>query len=165
MQNAKFITSRGFTLMEILISMMILAALGVVGVAYLGGYHRSASIESEAEKITAYLRQVQNKALSGEAITGEDPTDWGVRFVNPTGGEGYYAIFRGSSFDPANSDETVYLPKEVLFLDPAASSTKDIVFQRVTGRPIATSTIILQSAANANLIRAISVNSLGQVSY
>lgn len=165
MKNAKIITSHGFTLIEILISITILAALGVVGVAYLGGYRQSVSLDSEAEKITAYLRQVQNKALSGEAISGQDPTDWGVHFVNALSGEAYYAVFRGSSYSAEASDETIYLSKQVKFVDPAASSTKDIVFQRITGRPTATTTIILQSAAKADLISTISINSLGQVSY
>lgn len=147
-------------MIEIIISMAILAAIGVVSIAYLGGYRRSVSIDSEAEKITAYLRQVQNKAMSGES-----GINWGVHFVNPQTGDDYYAIFRGSSYSADASDETIYLSKQAQFSDPAASSTKDIVFQRITGRPTATTTIILQSAANANLTRTISINSLGQVSY
>lgn len=165
MKNAKVITSHGFTLIEIIISVAILAALGVVGVAYLGGYRQSASVDSEAEKITAYLRQVQNKAMSGEAVSGQNPTEWGVHFVNPSSGSGYYAVFRGVTYSEEVSDETIYLSKQVRFSDPAASSTKDIIFQRITGRPTATTTIILQSAAKADLIRIISINSLGQVSY
>lgn len=156
---------KGFTLIEIIISITILAAIGVASIAYLGGYRRSVSVDSEAEKITAYLRQAQNKAMSGEAVSGQDPTNWGVHFVNPASGTAYYAIFRGSSYSADVSDETIYLSQQVQFSDPAASSTKDIVFQRITGRPTATTTIILRSVANANLTRTISVNSLGQASY
>ncbi|HOX21382.1 MAG TPA: prepilin-type N-terminal cleavage/methylation domain-containing protein [Candidatus Paceibacterota bacterium] len=165
MKNSKFTKSWGFTLIEVILSMAILTVLGVVGVSYLGGYRKSANITSEAEKITAYLRQAQNRAISGEAVSGQGPTDWGVHFVNSASGEEYYALFRGSSYGVDVSVETVYLSNQVRFLDPAASSTKDIVFQRISGRPVATTTIILQSVANSDLIRSISINSLGQVNY
>ncbi|HRY76623.1 MAG TPA: prepilin-type N-terminal cleavage/methylation domain-containing protein [Candidatus Paceibacterota bacterium] len=165
MKNSKFTKSWGFTLIEVILSMAILTVLGVVGVSYLGGYRKSANITSEAEKITAYLRQAQNRAISGEAVSGQGPTDWGVHFVNSASGEEYYALFRGSSYGVDVSVETVYLSNQVRFLDPAASSTKDIVFQRISGRPVATTTIILQSVANSDLTRSISINSLGQVNY
>lgn len=152
-------------MIEVIISMTILTIIGVVGIAYLGGYRQSANVVSEAEKITAYLRQAQSRAMSGEAVSGQNPTDWGVHFVNSASGTAYYAIFRGSSYSVDASDETIYLPKQVRFSDPVASSTKDIVFQRITGRPIATTTIILQSTISSNLTRSISINPLGQVSY
>lgn len=165
MKKAKITPNRGFTLIEVIISMAILTILGTVGVSYLGGYRKSANIASEAEKITAYLRQAQSRAISGEAVSGQGPTDWGVHFVNSASGEEYYALFRGSSYNVDASDETIYLSNQVRFLDPVASSTKDIVFQRITGRPVATTTLILQSVANSDLTRSISINSLGQVNY
>lgn len=163
--NAKNLKSvqnnhRGFTLMEIIISVAVLALFGTISIIYLGSYRRSVSIDTEAEKIVAYLRQAQNRATSGES-----GVDWGVHFDNPSDSDDYYALFQGDVYNATSSKEIIYLSKQIQFSDPASSSTKDIIFQRISGWPMATSSVTIQSVADSNLIRTISINSAGQINY
>jgi prepilin-type N-terminal cleavage/methylation domain-containing protein len=150
--------SRGFTLMEIIISMAILALFGTISVIYLGSYRRSVSIDTEAEKIVAYLRQAQNRATSGES-----GVDWGVHFDNPSSGDDYYALFQGDAY--TSSVETIYLSNQIQFSYPAPGGTENIVFQRISGWPVATKSVTIQSVVNSNLNRIISINSAGQINY
>jgi len=146
--------------MEIIISVAVLALFGTISVIYLGSYRRSVSINAEAEKIVAYLRQAQNRATSGES-----GVDWGVHFDNPSSSDDYYALFQGDVYNATSSVETIYLSKQIQFSYPASSSTKDIVFQRISGWPVATTSVTIQSVVNSNLNRTISINSAGQINY
>jgi len=173
MKNLKFIknntkgftphTSKkvwGFTLIEILISSFILVSVATISIVYLSGYQRTVAVNTEAEKIAAYLRQAQNRVMSGESFVA-----WGVHFVNPQSGDDYYALFQGSVYTSTSLVETIYLSKQIEFTVPSASSTQDVVFQRITGWPTATTSVTIVSKVNSNLTKTISVNSVGQVNY
>lgn len=159
-QNRVLKSLTGFTLIEILISSFILVSVATISIVYLSGYQRTVSVNTEAEKIAAYLRQAQNRAMSGESGVA-----WGIRFVNPQSGIHYYSLFQGTAYDPSSVRETVYLSKRVEFTIPSASSTKDVVFQKITGWPMATTSVTIISKVNPNLTNTISVNSVGQVNY
>ena len=150
----------GFTLIEILISSFILFSVATISIVYLSGYQRTVAINADAEKIAVYLRQAQNRAMSGES-----GVTWGVHFVNPQSGDDYYALFQGSVYISTSSVETIYLSKQIEFTVPSASSTQDVVFQKITGWPTATTSITIVSKVNSNSTSTISVNSVGQVNY
>jgi len=150
----------GFTLIEILISSLILVSVATISIVYLSGYQRTVAINADAEKIAVYLRQAQNRAMSGES-----GVVWGVHFVNPQSGDDYYALFQGSAYTFASSVETIYLSKQIEFKVPSASSTQDVVFQMITGWPTATTSVTIVSKVNSNSTSTISVNSVGQVNY
>ena len=89
--------SRGFTLMELIIIMGLLASLFVFSSINLLRPQRSSSLEVTLTQVVADLRHQQLKAMTGENGGG----DFGVYFET-----GSYYLFSGSSYtprDPAHS--------------------------------------------------------------
>lgn len=147
-----------FTLVEILISLIILVTIASLGFISLVRYRYSNELNLEAEKLVSYLRQVRDKAINGE-----EGSAWGLRLVNNQTNSHYYSLFKGESYN--NPLETIYLSSRIQFIDPANGTYKDIVFQRVTGWPTASTTIVLSLRINPNITKNISINSFGQINY
>ena len=147
------------TLIEVIISVTILVIVSATTFGYLGGYRRGVDVNTETEKISSYLKQAQSRARNGESGVA-----WGVHFVNQSG-QSYYQLFQGASYNANSIVETIYLTNNVTFTNPANSSTKDIIFQRISGWPVATSSIAIVSKTNGNITKTISINSLGVINY
>ncbi len=157
--NKNIKKSNGFSLLELLISIAIIGFLGAIGFVFMANYRGSVSLDSEANKLTSYLRQTQNRAM-----TGEDLSSWGIHFVNPSGeGGDYYAIFKGVSYSSTGTVETIYLSKNAKFNNPTDNTSKDVVFQRITGTT-SSSTITIASKFRSDLTKDIIINPLGQIS-
>ena len=134
---------KGFTILELVISIAIIAIISVAISTNLISFQRVASLDAAAKDIVSQLRSVQNKALSGEDGNSDGTGDsWGVRFSNST--YDTYAEFYGASFNSANVTGTTTLSSSVIFINPASSATKDIVFTKITGTT-SPSTIIIQT--------------------
>ena len=133
----------GFTILELVISIAIIALISAAVGMELIAFQRIAALDAAAKDIVSELRSVQNKALSGEDGNSDGAGDsWGVRFSNGT--DDTYAEFHGSSFNSANVTGTTPLSSSVVFTNPASSATKDIVFTKITGTSTS-ATIILQT--------------------
>lgn len=142
-------SQKGFTILELVISIAIIAIMSVAIGMELITYQRVSSLDAAAKDIVSELRSVQNKALSGEDGNSDGTGDaWGVRFSNST--YDTYAEFYGSSFNSANVTGTTTLSSAVVFTNPASSATKDIVFTKITGTTTP-STIILQTQDGSQL--------------
>ena len=121
--------ANGFTLLEVVIVMGIVAVLAAAGSGFYTNYNKNVEIKSIAETIIFDLKQAQSNSM-----TGVGGFKWGVHFVN--GATDYYEIF-STPTDYSNGskviDKTIYLPGGVTFSDPAEISTKDIIFQKIRG--------------------------------
>jgi len=148
--------NRGFTLIEVLVSFVIITTVAVIGVSSLIRFRDSRALDIEADKIISTLRQAQSKARNQE-----DNTRWGVYFHNSINDN--YTLFQvdegqvGILDMPSTgvSEVTTRLASEVIFLDPAESSFKTVLFSKGTGLPNNPATIIISRIDNeftANLI-------------
>lgn len=134
---------KGFTILELIISIAIIALISVAVGMELITFQRVASLDAAAKDVVSQLRSVQNKALSGEDGNSDGTGDaWGVRFSNNT--DDTYAEFYGSSFNSTNVTGTTTLSSSVVFTNPAPGATKDIVFTKITGTTTP-ATIVLQT--------------------
>ncbi|MCX8016208.1 MAG: type II secretion system GspH family protein [Patescibacteria group bacterium] len=150
----------GFTLVELLISLTIIAIVSVIGFTNLTGTREKMAVNLEVEKIATYLRSVRDRAIAGE-----DDSSWGVRFVNNVSGDDVYYSFKGLSFSSTSIVETRFLSKKTQLAIPAVGSTTDIIFVKGSGSVVATSTIRIQSRTNQSFFGDIQVNSRGLVNY
>ncbi|MGB9847754.1 MAG: pilus assembly FimT family protein [Minisyncoccia bacterium] len=150
----------GFTLVELLISLSIIAIVSVIGFTNLTGTREKMAVDLEVEKIATYLRSVRDRAIAGE-----DDSSWGVRFVNNLSDDDVYYCFKGLSFSSSSIVETRYLSKKTQLAIPPVGSTTDIIFIKGTGNVNATSTIRVQSRTNQSFFGDITVNSYGLINY
>ena len=123
---------KGFSLLELIISLAIIAIIGSLAGLGLVNYQRSIAADSTAREITGQLRLAQRKAISGEDgdLNGQGDS-WGIRFSNSS--DDTYQVFYGTVYNSASTTATVYLPSSAKFTDPTEGNTKDIIFTKLTG--------------------------------
>ena len=149
----------GFSLLELLLVLAILTILGTVVFSSFIGYQTVVEADEEANRIRSLLRSAQ-----GKSINGEDNSQWGVHFANPSGASPFYELFEGSSY-PGTIKEMIYLSSRFVFTSPAIGNTQDILFQKRSGKSTGsmTITISIAPAAGQNQARSISVTSEGNI--
>lgn len=151
--NSKFyiLYSRaGFTLYEMLFAVAALAILAGMGAPVFF------SFESRNEiAIAAYMAAETLRRASSLAEGMEQNSSWGVMATTS-----HLILFKGQSFVTRDM-----LLDEVHDISPSiiASGTTELVFQKFTGLPIATGTLVLYFSDDN--VRAISVNEKGTISY
>ncbi|MEK7452987.1 MAG: type II secretion system protein [Patescibacteria group bacterium] len=155
-------TSKGFTLMEVLIVSAILVILSsAIGIT-LFSYQRDTTLKSTEKDIINYLRIANQKAISGEDANLDGASEkWGIRFTNST--DDYYQLFYGNSFLEANTTEKIYLPTSLIFSDPSEGQNKDFIFNRVNGATTS-DFVIISLLGDATQLKTITVNSNGSIS-
>ena len=77
----QFDAEKGFSLLELIISLAIIALLGSLAGLGLVNYQRSIAADAAAREIVGQLRLTQRKAVSGEDgdLNGQGDS-WGIRF-------------------------------------------------------------------------------------
>lgn len=139
---------------------MVVALLAILAIFSFGNYRnfaKNAELDFTTKNIAYDLRNVRAKAMGGESRL-----SWGIHFVNNSGD--YYELFS----TPTNYSDasktiaiTVYLRGSLYFSQPAASSTLDVIFTRISG----TSTSSTVSVVSEGTAKNVNVTSLGNVYY
>ena len=139
-------------MLELIISLAIIALLGSLAGLGLVNYQRSIAADTAAREITGQLRLAQRKAVSGEDgdLNGEGDS-WGVRFSNSS--DDTYQVFYGAVYNSASTTATVYLPSSAVFTNPTEGNTKDIIFTKLSGTTTpATISIALPDGSDSRTI-------------
>ncbi|TSC78595.1 MAG: hypothetical protein G01um101433_156 [Parcubacteria group bacterium Gr01-1014_33] len=149
----------GFSLIEILLAAGILAVLATLAFSAYTGYRTGVEAEEEINKIRSTLREAQ-----GNAIGFLQNSQWGVRFSNPTVGDPLYELFYGVSY-PGTIQETTYLSSRFTFTSPVSGSSRDILFEKRSGRSTSahTITITIQPRSGTEPIKNVSVTQEGNI--
>ena len=128
--NHHLSTHRGFTLLELVIVVVIIAILAVVGLGYFRNVVKSNEIELSAKSIASALIDVRSRAIAAE-----NNMKWGIHFVNDAAGDYYEVFYTPTDYNDASKVivDKVYLPQGVELTDVA--TTADIIFNKITGIP------------------------------
>ncbi len=149
--------SRGFSLLELLIVMALLVTMATVGSGMYRNFGKSVELSSTSQVIAADLRHMQAKAMAGEG-----GFKWGAHFVNTTTDD-YYVLFStsGTTFADVSTDSiaTTTLSKTIAFSDPSDSTSKDIIFNKISGTTTAATVVI----GSEGLTQTVTVSSVGTV--
>lgn len=147
---------KGFTMIEVLVTIAILGIMAGFGVLGLTSYKNRHSFELDSQNIVEAIRNTQNRA-----ILGENGQTWGIKFTNTTTG-GYYEIFAGSSYASSTIAARDVLSSATKFVNPAPGFTKTIIFSPVIGKPDNADVVVLKKNIDSD-IYLISISSLGAV--
>ncbi|MFA5228269.1 MAG: type II secretion system protein [Candidatus Paceibacterota bacterium] len=93
--------NKGFTLVELLVIISMIAVLSTLTFIDYGASNRSFELDRTAQKIAQDMRIVQQKSLSGLG-TGEDINGWGVYF-SVAGND--YSIYENNNITPYYDSE------------------------------------------------------------
>lgn len=137
----------GFTLIEILLSIVMIGILSMISVPIYQSFQDKNNLNIATQTIVQALRQTQTYAYSGK-----EDSDWGVHIgaINPEAQESCI-IFKGSDYDnrDQNFDELIDLPKNITH-----SANQDIIFTKFTGKaPLSDIQIPISSNGKTKTIR------------
>ncbi|AKM78747.1 MAG: hypothetical protein UY31_C0011G0003 [Candidatus Wolfebacteria bacterium GW2011_GWE1_48_7] len=150
----------GVSLIEVIIVMGIFVVLAAAVRFFPIEYFYAQSLEDDASKIVFTLRGAYNRA-----VTQDQASAWGVRFVNGASGVDYYQVFKGDSFATGTVVERINLNESIQFTTPPAASSTDVLFAKMSGLPTGGGSIIISVITEASSSKMITVLPNGQIQY
>jgi type II secretory pathway pseudopilin PulG len=146
-------TSRGFTLIEILLVGVIMIILATFSFRTFISYNNAQALDKDVKGIIAALDEARSKTVSSI-----NDSQYGVHFATEQ-----VLLFKGatySSIDPAN--RSVGLSGQTtlgaILLSGGAS---DVVFERLTGKANATGTIAVTTKRSPSITKIITIYATG----
>lgn len=116
---------KGFTIVELLVTMVIFATLIGLATINLAGAKQRTSLNTSVEVLVNDLAQQQLKAMTGDTEGRSSPDLYGIHFNNNK-----YILFHGTVFNSSDtSNFTVNLGDNITF----TQNFPDVIFQRVNG--------------------------------
>jgi Tfp pilus assembly protein FimT len=136
---------KGFTLIEILISIAIMMVMISIGITVFYSSKKAATLTASSDGVISTLEQARSNALSGK-----DGSDYGVRFSTST-----YTFFTGDTYNSSDSSNIIYQTNAgTTITSSLGGSGNTVVFYRLTGLPSATGTVTVsqQSPSKSHVI-------------
>ncbi|HEY4475219.1 MAG TPA: type II secretion system protein [Candidatus Paceibacterota bacterium] len=150
----------GMTLVEILIVVAITAALAGGVIFNLFNYLKFQDLNSDLQAVVSFLRDAQNRA-----ITQEEASEWGVYFDNTASDQGWFAVFKGTSYVSAASRRN--LSSKTEFKNIPTGGSKFLYFNKLTGIPNTSDSIEIgfKSENCPSNCKIITIRQNGSISY
>lgn len=142
-------SGQGFTLLELLLSVAIIAALAGVSLPVYRTLLSKNDLDISAVTTAQSLRRAQ---ILSQAVDGD--MTWGVKVQS-----GSIVIFKGANFAARDTtfDETFSMPSTI-----GVAGTTEIVFAKMTGLPQSTGTVSLTSETDT---KTVTINGKGTVTF
>ena len=140
---------KGFTLLELLLSVALLGALAGLSLPVYRTLISKNDLDIAADTVAMSLRRAQ---LLSQAVSGDSA--WGVKVQN-----GSVTLFKGAAYAgrDADFDETFTVPPTI-----GVSGTSEIVFTKFTGYVPTTGTINLSAESDE---QSVAINEQGTVGF
>jgi prepilin-type N-terminal cleavage/methylation domain-containing protein len=146
---------RGFTLIEIVVSIVIITILLSIGAGAFVSTRKARELETMTDAIVAKLEGAKTDAISGKGGSA-----FGVKFNSSS-----YVYFKGSSYDSSGASNITYpliTGYQIVASIPASADTA-IIFARMTGTPVATGTVSISNSASGSKVNVIKIGNLGDI--
>ena len=117
--------SKGFTILEILISLSVLAIIAVIILTTFVSFRKSQALVLDTDTVVAVLRQARN-----QTIASKNSSAYGVHFASSK-----VTLFTGSTYSSGSSSNQDFIlnsTDSVLTISLAGGGS-DVVFQRLSG--------------------------------
>lgn len=157
MNIVRFISrKRGFTVIEFLIALSILAILAAIVFTSMSRFRNSKALQVVAEDILSLLDEGRADTLSAK-----DSYAYGAHFESSA-----IVLFRGpaySSFDSSNKIVDIDGAVEISNISLAGGG-QDILFQRLTGKTSQNGTVTIRLKEDTSKIKTIAIEASGVAS-
>ncbi|MCR4322753.1 MAG: prepilin-type N-terminal cleavage/methylation domain-containing protein [Candidatus Azambacteria bacterium] len=154
-QNSKRKTSeRGFTLIEIIIAIGVMAIISTTLFIGFSTATESAELKTSAFKIVDALQFARTRTIASLASS-----SYGIHFEQT-----YYVLFRGVTYSALDPDNILYpLPSSVEIVSVTlAGGGSDVVFDRITGKTAHNGTVSVRVVANPTKVKIIEIAAAGR---
>jgi len=126
--------NNGFTLLELLLVVGVLVAIGFLVFSFVG-FNQTSKLDTTTDGILELATEAR-----GNSVAGEQFMKWGVSATNPSGTDPSYAVLFScinDNCDPALGERkeirSVFLQDPVVFNVPLDGATTDIIFRQRSG--------------------------------
>lgn len=146
---------KGFTLIEMIIVIAITAILGSMAFVSFGRIINYTSIEGQAQSIRSHIERARIFTLASK-----NNSSFGVIFSSSTA-----RVYQGTTFVTASSSDQVYVLdiNESIININLGNGGSSIYFNKITGEPNATGTIVVTSKSNTDDRRTVIIYQTGIV--
>lgn len=160
-QNQQARTTSGFTLVEMMLTMGIIAILATISSLLLTGLIPKASLVSASEQMIAEIRQHQFKAMIGDSLgSGAQARSKGIKIES-----NQYIFFEGDTFNPSSATNYTIAMEEPLSLGTNFGN-QVVVFEKGSGEILNyqpnSATITIQNSSNNQAV-SIKFNAYGVI--
>jgi len=158
----------GFTLVELILVVAVIAAVTTIGLVNYFGARNSQRLGLAADVLVRELSLTMERSRAQEGSY-----QWWVHFDNPVGdGNDLYVVCYGTytasgancAAEGGTESKRTSLGAGLEFTDPASGVSKDVVFNKATGLPTGTATVIINSTAGAGS-KTITINTNGSITF
>ena len=157
MKNKKT-KNKGFTAIELIIAIFIIALLSAIIIPNLAKFHNGRVLQNTNEDIISLLNEARN-----DTISSKDSNIYGIHFQTDRA-----ILFTGASYNVSSSNKEIDFDSAVAI--PASGGINlngeisDVVFDRITGETAGYGTIIIRLTSDATQQKTISISKIGIIS-
>lgn len=152
---------KGFTLIEVLIVISLLAILLTLGNVVFNSFGRKDQVLVEVREIESVINEAKVKTLAGFSLGGNEGFNFGVYFQTDR-----YVLFPGLTYDPQNINNQMFLLPESLIITPIFLPANSVVFEKISGEVagfLPDQNYLILNDQRSREKKKISVNKLGVV--
>lgn len=149
----KIKTNKGFTVVELLTVVAILAVLGALSLAAFSRFKERQALDVNTQIVAEALREARSKTLDSL-----EASSYGVHLASST-----VSVFKGTSFspsDPLNEERDLALP---VIVASTTLSSSGVYFHRLTGAASEEGSVFIGVRGKSQPVKEIIIESTGLV--
>lgn len=161
------LNASGFTLVEILVSVAIIAMISILAIPNFKAFNESQSLNNATQDLVSTLRSAQaNAQLGALCPSGRASSSWSVYFANSTSGYQLQASCVNPSPPPATTTEirsTTQLPQSISLSSPDCGAFPINISFTLNNPSIACSIVVTDHNIGSNNAQTIVINQGGAI--
>ncbi len=141
-------------MIEMLVSVAVLAVLFQISITVFFSITKHQSLDKDVETAYSYLLKARNQTINGESNA-----NYGVRFASTS-----ISLFQGSIYSTGGiTAKYDFSNKSYLSSIDLSGGVYDVYFQKITGAPSATGTLIYKIDSDSTIQKKIIIHGSGLV--